>query len=918
MVCRKANAVFNRILALIAIIAVAALSWSALFFVSEKSAHADETDTHDEVFGANHASATALSTAVSELPSGSYYLTNDIVLTNMIELFQNEDVSICLHGHSITISGNHIFKIYSGTSLGIYDCGDAEHCGTVRGGKGIYVSGGTLNLYGGAIKEGYGGYGIGCGVTVSGNGVFNMYGGAVTDNKAAGNGGGGVCVGYNGTFNMYGGEIRNNSADKKDGAGVLVGDATAVFHMYGGSITNNTINFSAGDTDDTINFYGGAGVCVNGGTFTVEGAVNISGNTTGKAGAKKINNLKLLRNSNYEGKIEVTGKLAAGSKIGVTMPAGVLTNGYAKKGNTADPSEVFVCDDGLTVGYDGTRKEAEIKSGADVGGYNMESATVTGASAATVGDTSVTLTVEVTLKNAVTSAVKKITDAVTVDLSTPLHGGNNTVSFKYEYNGESGTQTEQLSYVVTPAKKHVYVTWSCSGATMQGNNAAKRDYDGDSILGSIAASYTGYDGQTKRIEGNSADMIAKDEGGNTVNSTAGVGVYNIYLAPSADYEFDNNMFTLTVNAVSTDNGYYIMKSATAKGVFGTPVVGDKKVTVTVQRTLDHTGDLPDKTETVNTEVTLLTALHVGANTVSFDYDYTDAKGGVQTERLTLTVNAVQKQVTVKWYFDGMLAANNEVKLVYNGADASGKIVAEYDGYDGTKQSVDGTSAGMIKKDKDGNTVTALSAVGEYTLSLAASADYVFKNNSFGITVAGNLGEISDLTYEEDDEVILGVSCDDGFESGTEVVVEKVDNIGSGIVAGTVNSALNISFVNNSVEVTPTGTITVRVLIPNELNGKEYKIYSLNNGVATEVRFTTGGGYATFEAEELNTILFVTQQTPNPIPTPTPTPTPDGNNGTGIVLDDSGLVWVWVCVAVIAASFAIMAIVIVVLSKRRKK
>lgn len=1111
MTCRKTTVLY-RILALVAIVALAALSWLTFYFAPKKSARADETavqsetqPTHDEVFGANHANATAISTAVSELPSGSYYLTQDIVLTEMIEFFQNEDTKLCLHGHSITISGNHIFKVFTNSTLSIYDCGGEDNCGTVLGGKGVYVMGGTLNMYGGAIKEGYGGYGIGCGVTVSGNGVFNMYDGKITDNKASGNGGGGVCVGSSGTFNMYGGTISNNSASKKDGAGVFVSDATATFHMFGGSITNNTINFSDSDGEDTINFYGGAGVSVNGGTFTVEGNVNISGNTKGTTAAKKVNNVQLLRNSYYEGKIQITGKLTAGAKIGVTMPTGVLTDGYYKKGNTVDPSTYFICDDDLTVGFDDTQKEAEVKSGSIVGGYNMTSATVTGVSGTpTVGDTSVTLILDVTLENNVNHSTKTINDVVTVNLSSPLVGGENTVNADYTYNGADENKTEHLTYKFTPAKKHVSVSWACSDSdtSSDGRNAVKRNHDGKNILGTITATYTGYDGQQKTVVGTSNAVTVTDNSGNAVTSTADVGVYTVSLATSADYEFDNNLFTVTVNAAVVDEGYYKVQSVVAVGPVGTPTVGDTTVTVTVRKTLKHTKTGAQKTETATAQVTLSTALNVGNNQVSFDYKYTDEREGEKTANLSLTVTAAKKQVTVVWYYNNTVAASNsanrdydgddalglisakytgvdgtqktvsgasngvivkdesnnavasavnagvytislapqadyefsnnsftltvnavnvddgyykvqsvvalgatgtptagdkaitvsvqktlvhtktgeqktetatthvtlssalhggenkiafdykyndiadgektvrltltvtaakkqvaltwyyndniaidnQANRVYDGTDVSDRIVAEYVGIDGAKQRVDGTSALMLKK-LNGNAVSSLSGVGEYTLSLDVSADYTFGNNLFTYTVVQNLGDISDLTYEEDEELILGVSSDDGFAAGTEVVVEKVTDLDDSLVDGKISTALNVSFVNDSVEVTPTGTITVRVIIPDELRDSDakYKIYNLNNGVATEVRFTADGNYATFELDELSTILFVTEES---------APIVDVGNGGDkdivVKLDDAGLVWIWVMLSVLAVAVIVVTVVLIVMTKRNKK
>ncbi|MDE5562564.1 MAG: hypothetical protein K2J01_03335 [Clostridiales bacterium] len=1138
MVYRKFNTVFNRILALIAIIAAVALSWSALSFVGKKSAHADEVApqaqtqlTHDQVFGANHANSRPFSLSDEEIvhiepgkyswpdeyswKSSTFHLTKDEVLTTELGTYSdssgNLTINICLHGHSLTYSKGRVFAMYGGSSvLNIYDCGGT---GAIDSGRGLYAyNSATINLYGGIVKgaDGYNG------VSVSGNAVFNMYGGAVRDNKGIGSDTGGVFIGSSGIFNMYGGIITNNTNNSSyGGAGVYASSVDSVFHMYGGSITNNIVDCAKANNDEeTLKaFYKGAGVHVNGGTFTLEGNVNISGNIRKNGDILTANNVEVFYKVNsdgtpvkdyegnilYDGKIKITGPLGAGSQIGFTMPSdhltGIITSGYTESGNTQNPSTFFNCDNsGYSISYDedlGT--EAAVYEGeVVVGNYTMIAATAKShVGTPKVGDTSIGLNIEVSLKNDDDNSTKTIQDTKTVTLSTPLQVGNNTISYNYVYKGV----TKPVTYSITLDKVNAAVNWTCTGATSTGSNTAERVYDGSNALSGISASYLGYDGQTVTVSGasltvkkggttvnaitevgvytitmpssntyefsngmltltvkeapvdegyytmrsatavvngtytagatsinvtvtatlkntvnindvttatenkqitvpalkagnnevtftytytdekggtqtaqvtvnvtagkksaavswyfngtlasnNSAqytsngidvlgdisakytglngqtvtvgglsgDIIVKNSEGVTVNSIIGAGVYTVSLVAKADYQFTNNTFTLTVNEANVEDGYYKFKSAVATGIVGSATVGDRELTVTVKVTLEHTKNHDVKQNTVNTKVTLTTALHVGANNVTFTYTHTSAPNDVQSAQLSLSVNAAKKQVAVKWYFNGVLATNNEAKLVYSGADSRDKIVAEYDGYDGTKQRVDGTSAGMIIKDAGGNAILSLVTVGEYTLSLADSADYVFTNNSFGVTVAGNLGDISDFTYEEDDDVILGVSCDNGLEQGTEMKVEWVEDLDDNLVSGQISSALNVSFVNNSVGVAPVGNITVHVLIPDELKDKDYKIYNLHNGVATELRFTVDGDYATFTSNELNTILFVTQETP--IPTPAP-----GGNGSGITLNNNGLVWVWVSVAIVAASLAIMAIVIVALNKRSKK
>ncbi|MDE7464319.1 MAG: zinc ribbon domain-containing protein, partial [Clostridiales bacterium] len=747
---------------------------------------------------------------------------------------------------------------------------------------------------------------------------FNMYGGEIKDCSSS-NSGGGVHIGSGGTFNMYGGDIHDNITEANyGGAGVCIYDNSGVFHMYGGTIRDNVVNakskffvsnngtvvYTKKVTEETLKlFYQGAGVRATAGTFTLEGDVVITGNYRISDFGDNVSNVEVRGGDGT--KIEITGTLGNNSDIGITAPNGAFTSGYTSAGNTQKPSEFFSSDNvDLKVAYDELREEAAITD--DDGEYVLLGAEIAGTPTTTVGDTEITFSLNVTLRNTLDQSTKTVPAVVKVELDSPLLGGSKTVSFVYKYNGVNGEQTADLSCTVVPNKFNTTVTWTCSGASSYGSGSATRDYDGNDILSSITASYTGYDGELKTVVGSwtANDITVTDGDGNSVASAVEAGVYKFRLAASADYEFNNDEFTVTVVG-SAEEGYYKLHDATVIGVKGTPVAGDKTVTVIIQRTLKHTQDQPDKTDSVDYVVTLTAALHGGENTVEFEYKYTDMGGDVQTKSLSATVTAAKKNVTVAWYFYDSLVAGT-AQHVYDGVDVSDKIVAVYDGTDGTKQRVDGSSALMLKTDEGGNTVSSLSGAGVYTLCLAESADYVFANNSFTYTVVEDLGDITDLVYEESGKTVMGVSCDGGFEVGTELVVEKT-SCDPDVVDGEISTALDVRFVKDSAEITPTGSVKVHVLIPDELrNGKAYKIYNLKNGVATELQYTTEGNYAIFDADELDCILFVTPK--NAPPVENPTEDPDG---------ETDLTWLWILLGILAVLIVVAIIVIVVLKRRKE-
>ena len=221
------------------------------------------------------------------LTTGYYYLSTTVdnydhsYVASLKTIKIEGDVTICLNGKQIQKVGNttgSVFEVPSDSTLTLTDCkGNGQvMCDGNSHGSGVYVNGGTLNLYSGQIAKSSGQTGTdsnkyGGGVYVN-NGTFNMYGGTITGNSA--NYGGGVYV-KSGTFNMNGGTIENNTSSGGygelgfGGAGVYV-EASGNFIMKNGaSVTENTIGY--GST-------GGGGVYVNGGTFEMHDNASVTGN----------------------------------------------------------------------------------------------------------------------------------------------------------------------------------------------------------------------------------------------------------------------------------------------------------------------------------------------------------------------------------------------------------------------------------------------------------------------------------------------------------------------------------------------------------------------------------------------------------------------------------------------------------------
>ena len=210
------------------------------------------------------------------LPTGTYYLGSDISPEYTIKIENN--VTLCLNGHKITAADGMDAIYMTGGSFTLTDCkgvGTITHASS-KTGRGVYVSSGTFNMYGGSItgNKAQDAQGRGGGVYVySGSGTFNMYGGSITGNRATDDGGGVYKSGSNSSFNMYGGSITGNTANSY-GGGVYVDGGG--FTMSGGTIGGT----KTGETNTAT--YGGGGVYAKA-NFKMTGG-SITGNETNRGG----------------------------------------------------------------------------------------------------------------------------------------------------------------------------------------------------------------------------------------------------------------------------------------------------------------------------------------------------------------------------------------------------------------------------------------------------------------------------------------------------------------------------------------------------------------------------------------------------------------------------------------------------------
>ena len=426
------------------------------------------------------------------------------------------DVTICLNGNQIQKAGSTtgpVFEVPSDCTLTLTDCKVTGQivCNDSSNGSGVYVNGGTLNLYSGQITQSYGQKGTdsnkyGGGVYVGAGGTFNMYGGVITENSA--NYGGGVYV-KSGTFNMDGGTIKSNTSSggygtlSFGGAGVYVETSGKFIMKNTASVKNNTIGY--GST-------GGAGVYVNGGTFEMYDTASVTNNTVNNingssGGGVYVNGgtFEMHNSASVTGNKATNGTLNGGGVYVNGSGTFAMNNTASVSGNTATngggvyvESGTFDMNDGTITGNTAKNEKASnnINGGgvyvSNNGTFNMNDGAITGNTATNTAERNTTYGGGVYVSggtftmNGGTSSVSK---------NTAKNGGGVSVS-SGTFNMNDGTISGNTGngVFVNGGTFTVSNTPTVTGNTNTTNSAASNVYLAGSAYITIGGALTGGEG----------------------------------------------------------------------------------------------------------------------------------------------------------------------------------------------------------------------------------------------------------------------------------------------------------------------------------------------------------------------------------------------------------------------------------------
>ena len=631
--------------------------------------------------------------ALSEIKvAGKYYLTQDVTLT---DTWKPANVFLCLNGHKITGADGKAVIELSIAAFTLTDCKGTGKITHASGGTGcgVYINGGTFNMYGGSItgNTATDGKGRGGGVYVTSGGAFKMFGGSITGNKAT-DGGGVYMIGSNSKFTMKGGSITGNTADG-NGGGVYVNGGT--FEMSG----------SAGITGNKADSTGG-GVCVNyDGTFNMSNNSCITGNTAYHGGGVYVG--RTPDSNNYKpGNFAMSGGTIGGATTddanqaqygGGVYVAGTFTlTGGSITGNKTNGNGggVYVnADSTFTVSGAPKITNNTQKTTTSSNVYLTEGPEGKPGAVIVIGDAHLASGAEIGVRTG-----KKPTDGTPVTIATNANSGDKQYFSSDVSKYSMYVEGSELKLAIVPAHEHrwTYTASNATTITATCGDDSCTSKDGGSITINKPSTNLTYSGSEKAArltesnwQGGNVTITYKQGDKVLTGAPVNAGTYTASITlggATASVEYTIAKATPSVSGSGTATGTYGQKLSEVAVNGLTAKLGEK----TVEGRWALTGNTSNILNTVGS-TSEYTAVFTPADTDN--YNSTTAKvavtvnpkagGSLGTVNLTQKfTDTAEKTYTPNWaglpagerwsYVSDMTTSNGGITLNKNDFDADGK------------------------------------------------------------------------------------------------------------------------------------------------------------------------------------------------------------------------------------------------------
>ncbi|MBO7177479.1 MAG: InlB B-repeat-containing protein, partial [Clostridia bacterium] len=183
---------------------------------------------------------------------------------------------------------------------------------------------------------------------------------------------------------------------------------------------------------------------------------------------------------------------------------------------------------------------------------------------------------------------------------------------------------------------------------------------------------------------------------------------------------------------------------------------------------------------------------------------------------------------------------------------------------------DKITAVLVTKDSNGETVTnKISAVGVYTVVATISAGSNYETKTLEATLVIKSLVIEAPKTEEQEKPSATIETEKGFAPGTMLEATSTEykltetpeiEISTLKASERVAMVYKVRLVQNGEEIATESTVTIKLLVPENLANANFRVLSVVDGEEVELAYELEDGYALIQTDSLQTFVIVYEPT----------------------------------------------------------
>ncbi len=330
-----------------------------------------------------------------------------------------------------------------------------------------------------------------------------------------------------------------------------------------------------------------------------------------------------------------------------------------------------------------------------------------------------------------------------------------------------------------------------------------------------------------------------------ITGTLPTGVEVTYSANNAQIDATTSEITVTASFTGDSTNYHSIDDMTATITVNKANAAITVDTTAIVKTYGEIWALPEASANFGTPTANLTVAQMkdtGSYTLLFTVAGTDNYNG-DSKSISVTINKATYDMSGVTFSDDTVKYDGKAHSLTIAGNLPEGVTVVYTDNGKTDADVYTVTASFVYDTANYNEIPAMTA-----------------------TLTINRAELLDHATDSSSQPNVIVTNESGFAPNVEIVITEKAKENNAVeevlrLFDKVSAVYDVTMEADGVAIQPNGEITIKLLIPEDILGKNFRIFHNHNGEFTEIEYTVDGDYAVFTVDKLSEFSFVYYEFP---------------------------------------------------------